>query len=77
MECSFCNQGVMGEGLKDIVLQNGNAVIVVHGIPAMVCSHCGHYDLPKEVQEELEKITREILQRDAHMKMFRMRKGEA
>ena len=77
MECLVCKQGVMGKGQEDIILEKGSAVIIVHGLPATVCSHCGHYELAKDVQEELDKRIREILQQEAHLKLFGMRKGEA
>lgn len=77
MKCNFCNEGEMEKGKAKVFLEKGDAVMMVDGVPADVCSICGEYELSREVRDELEMKVNHILQYEAQMKWMQRRMGSA
>lgn len=56
--CSICKSGSLHAGHATVTLERGRSVIVIRGVPAMVCDQCGEYYLD-------ETTTKAVMERAA------------
>lgn len=55
MNCFLC-KGTMENGLVTHTVDLGNCIIIIKGVPAMVCSQCGEIWYTGTVTKQLEKL---------------------
>ena len=49
-KCPLC-KATMSEGKTDLTLRRGRSVVVVEGVPALVCQACGEASLSSDVSQ--------------------------
>jgi YgiT-type zinc finger domain-containing protein len=54
--CIFCRTGILRQGTTTETLERDNTIIVVKGVPALVCNQCGEAYTDEEVTENLLAI---------------------
>ena len=53
MMCDFCRTGILREGTATEMFERDNTIVVVKGVPALVCNQCGESYTDEEVTENL------------------------
>ncbi len=41
MSCVICRSGITVEGTKSFMLEQGDSIVIVKGVPAQICNQCG------------------------------------
>ena len=49
MQCTICKTGKMKSGQVTVTLEREGSIIIIKGVPAMVCENCGEYTLNEMV----------------------------
>lgn len=58
--CVLC-RGSMRQGKTDVTLRRGRSVVVVEGVPALVCENCGEASLDAVTAQAVHELAeREI-----------------
>ena len=55
MKCEVCGTGERRAQSIDYHLRVGDKLIVVEGVPAVVCTHCGETSLSPDTVEQLQQ----------------------
>jgi len=71
MRCQKCNAEEMVEGTVPLAAKRGEVSILVHKIPAMVCSSCGFYDFDASVEKRVEEIANDACTNGAEVVIAR------
>jgi YgiT-type zinc finger domain-containing protein len=53
MKCVVCRQGQTRPGKTTVVLQRGDATVVINDVPARVCENCGEEYVDEGVAEKV------------------------
>jgi YgiT-type zinc finger domain-containing protein len=53
MKCVVCRQGQTRPGKTTVVLQRGDATVVINDVPARVCENCGEEYVDEQVAEKV------------------------
>lgn len=56
MKCIMC-KGDLEDKLTNFMVDLGNCIIIVKGVPSRVCSQCGEVSYSHDVATRLEEIT--------------------
>lgn len=59
--CFHCPEGEYETGTTTRTLEGGDTVLVVKGVPALVCDKCGDSAFSEEVSERLEELITEAV----------------
>jgi YgiT-type zinc finger domain-containing protein len=51
MKCVVCRHGETKPGTTTLVLQRGDAAVVINDVPAQVCENCGEDYVDEQVAE--------------------------
>jgi len=49
MNCLICRQAYTTDGYTSILFERGELKLVVHGVPARVCPHCGEAYVDEDI----------------------------
>ena len=66
MKCFMC-RGSLEDKLTNFIVDMGECIIIVKGVPSQVCTQCGEVSYSNEVAEQLEKIVNKM--KDAMMEI--------
>jgi YgiT-type zinc finger domain-containing protein len=64
--CFHCPEGEYEPGTTTRTLEDGDTVLVVKGIPALVCDKCGDAAFSEKVSERLEAFITEAAAAGVH-----------
>ena len=64
--CFYC-KGSLEHKLVNHIVDLGDTIIIVKGVPAEVCSQCGEVSYSNEVAKRLEEIVNTM--RDQHLEI--------
>jgi YgiT-type zinc finger domain-containing protein len=53
MKCVICKSGITAPGIKSFMLEKGNSIVIVKGVPAQVCNQCGEAYFDAETTADL------------------------
>jgi YgiT-type zinc finger domain-containing protein len=59
MDCKTCKQGTMELGEAPVARQNGEAAVLVLGVPAHICPNCSEHHLEDSVAARIKEIVKE------------------
>ena len=68
MMCVLCRTGILREGTTTETLERDNTIIVVKGVPALVCNQCGEAYTDEEVTENLLEIAEKEIDKEKRQK---------
>jgi len=71
MKCTTCKQGVTSIDQVAVMLERGDSVIVVKGVPAEVCQNCGEYFLSESDSAELLHRAEVAIRSGAELQVLR------
>ena len=60
MICLICRQAEIVQGLTSVKFERGEMRLVVNGVPAWVCPHCGEAYVEEKVAVQLLRDAKEI-----------------
>ncbi len=61
MNCVICKTGVLQPQTVSATLNRQGALLVVQGVPALVCDNCGERYFDAQVSERLLELTEQTL----------------
>lgn len=60
IKCPLC-KGTLEEGFTELVFRHERSVVVLEGVPALVCSHCGEASVDSDTaQKSYDKAQEEF-----------------
>lgn len=71
MRCALCRNGVTQAGTGTVTLIRGDAIIIVRGVPADVCTNCGEQYFSSAVTEQLLAQAEQAIARGAEIEVLR------
>lgn len=71
MTCVICKAGETAPGMATVVLQRGEATIVIKGVPAEICDTCGEYYLSEETTRRVLALAEAAVARGAEIEVLR------
>jgi len=71
MRCLICKQGETHPGHATVVLQRGEAVVILKEVPAEVCENCGEYYLSESITGELLERAEKAIENGAEVEILR------
>lgn len=69
MKCAICKTGETGPGYANVVLQRGDATVVLKQVPADVCDNCGEYYLASETAQRTNEIADSAISHGAEVEI--------
>lgn len=75
MKCVICKSGNTAPGIKSFMLEKGNSIVIVKGVPAQVCSQCGEAYFDDKTTAELYAKTLLSLQSGAELEVISLDKA--
>lgn len=66
MNCGLC-KGNLTPGKVNHIVDLGEAIIIIKGVPAEVCKQCGEYYLDTQIALALESIVDELRKNKAEV----------
>jgi YgiT-type zinc finger domain-containing protein len=76
MQCQNCNMEDMVKGTVPIATQRGEATILAHKVPAMICSSCDFYLLDESVKARVAEVFNDRVQPGAEVITWRYAEKE-
>ncbi len=55
-----CSTGKMREGRHDFMTRVGDEIVVVKGVPALICDICGEVEYTLETSREIDAIMKDF-----------------
>jgi len=71
MNCTICKQGETQPGTATVVLERGQATVVIKDVPADICENCGEYYLTEELTEKVMAMAEEAVQNNVEVEVLR------
>lgn len=71
MKCAICRNGHTMEGHITVVLERGQATLVIKNVPAKICENCGEEYLSEETNRSLLKKANEAAARGVDFELLR------
>ncbi len=71
MRCHLCKHGETRPGETTVVLERGESVIVVRGVPAEVCDTCEEAYVSAEVSEAVFRLAESAVERGVEVEVLR------
>ena len=71
MQCVICKTGETASGETTVMLQRGESVIIIKGVPAEICQECGEYYLDEDVATRVHKQAEAAVQRHVEVEILR------
>jgi YgiT-type zinc finger domain-containing protein len=71
MKCTICKQGTARAGHCTVTLERLGTVVVIRGVPAMVCEQCGEYYLDEATAEKVLVLGQEAAARRTEVEVTR------
>lgn len=71
MQCVFCWCGETNAGAVTVTLQCGDSKVIIKGVPAEVCAHCGESYLSEAISDEVLKLAEDAVKRGAEVEILR------
>ncbi len=71
MTCVFCKHGTTSPGVVTTTLQRGETTVILKGVPAEICRHCGEYYLSEGITEQVLQRAEEAAARGAEVEILR------
>ncbi|MHB0874734.1 MAG: type II toxin-antitoxin system MqsA family antitoxin [Anaerolineae bacterium] len=71
MTCVICWQGETHPGLVTVTLTRLEAVVVIKGVPALVCENCGEYYLTEDVATVVTELAEDAIDKGAEVEVLR------
>ncbi|HEX2573457.1 MAG TPA: type II toxin-antitoxin system MqsA family antitoxin [Polyangia bacterium] len=65
MKCAICKHGTLRPGQTLVSFERDNAVVVIRGVPALLCTVCGEEYLERDVMRTLSE-TADRAQHEGH-----------
>lgn len=75
MNCVICKTGVTASGIKNFMLEKGNSIVIVKGVPAEICSQCGEAYFDAATTKALYTQANASLQNGAELEIIRLNKA--
>ncbi len=72
MNCVICKTGVTAPGIKSFMLEKGNSIVIVKGVPAQVCNQCGEAYFDAATTKKLYAQTSASIQNGAELEVIRL-----
>jgi YgiT-type zinc finger domain-containing protein len=67
MKCVICKTGNLQPQSVSVMVDRQGALLVVQGVPALVCDNCGERYFDDPVSERLLELTEQTLQPGVHL----------
>ncbi|MDT5062724.1 MAG: hypothetical protein QOH63_3183 [Acidobacteriota bacterium] len=61
MKCLVCKHNRFKKGTTVLLIERGNAILLITDIPARVCENCGETYLDEETAQEAQDLANETL----------------
>jgi YgiT-type zinc finger domain-containing protein len=71
MTCVICKSGETAPGMATVVLQRGEAIIVIKLVPAEICDTCGEYYLSEETTRRVLALAESAVAQGAEIEVLR------
>lgn len=71
MRCGICKHGETAPGETTVVLERGESVIVVRGVPAEVCDTCDEAYVAEDVSAVVFRLAEAAVARGAEVEVLR------
>lgn len=71
MTCVICKSGETAPGMATVVLQRGEATIVIKLVPADICDTCGEYYLSEEITRRVLALAETAVAQGAEIEVLR------
>jgi YgiT-type zinc finger domain-containing protein len=71
MRCSICKHGETAPGTTTVVLERGDSVIIVRGVPAEVCDTCDEAYVSEEVSAVVLGLAEAAVARGVEVEVLR------
>lgn len=72
MNCVICKTGVTAPGIKSFMLEKGNSIVIVKGVPAQICNQCGEAYFDAKTTKELYAQATVSIQNGAELEVIRL-----
>ncbi|MBC6476424.1 MAG: type II toxin-antitoxin system MqsA family antitoxin [Hormoscilla sp. GM7CHS1pb] len=71
MQCVICQHGTTQPGQVTVMLERGECIVILKGVPGEICFLCGEYYLSESVTEEVLKRAENAIIRGAEVEIVR------
>ncbi len=71
MNCTLCKNGITAPGKVNVMLERGESIVIVKGVPAEVCDNCGEYYLSEAITHEVLRLADGALNTGAEVEVVR------
>jgi len=71
MNCTLCKNGVTAPGTVNVMLERGESIVIVKGVPADVCDNCGEYYLSEATTREVLRLADAAINTGAEVEVVR------
>lgn len=71
MKCAICKTGETKQGFTNVVLQRGEATIIVKHVPADICAVCGEYYLSEKEAGSVLRAAEDAVGKGSELQVLR------
>ncbi|HEY6083643.1 MAG TPA: type II toxin-antitoxin system MqsA family antitoxin [Chitinophagaceae bacterium] len=73
MKCALCKIGTTEKGTVTVTLEKDGAIVLIKGVPAEVCTNCGHYYLSEETARAVMQTGNDAIGKGAELEVVRLK----
>jgi YgiT-type zinc finger domain-containing protein len=60
MKCTTCRQAETREGTTTVTVERGGTMLVMQGVPALICPNCGEDYVGEDIARRIAKAAAEV-----------------
>ncbi len=71
VECVMCRGGTLKPGFSLVALDRGESVIIIKGVPSLVCNQCGEFCLEEDTTTRVQAMAEDAFKRGVEVEIVK------